>query len=300
MILKIPKLKSSFIKNGFDKLHYNALFEPTRILGSSTDQIYLDSVLVTLLSHAKQSKSVLDLGSYFGMLPFVVEDLYRRAGATSDIKWSLVDNCTYVKELHQHLIGETPLSGNYMSAIHSAEWAKDKIQSPTRNLFSSNNEYCLPPINAEQFQQYWEKLATDYLGIKSPDMTMYEDLNLLEGQKFDFVIFDLSAGQFRNSIDVFSKLQEYVTDDVVILIDDVSVAHPETMALFHYIMEAFDYIPVAFSPGKVAVMHPAHKEKFMLQAESYITVNEMNIDLPDFYCYFKTNEVWGSYFQLKT
>jgi hypothetical protein len=37
-----------------------------------------------------------------------------------------------------------------------------------------------------------------------------------------------------------------------------------------------------------------------LQAESYITVNELNIPNPTFCCQYKVNEVWGPYLQLKT
>jgi hypothetical protein len=300
MILQIPKLTNSFFKNGFDALSYNALFEPTRVLGSSTDQIYLDTVLVTLLSYAKQSKKVLDLGSYFGMLPFIVEDFHRRSNAKFDIEWTLVDNCMYVKELYQYIKGTAPLSGDFMSFAHAAEWSTDKIPRATRELFDSHADSCLPPINAEQFQLYWKKLAADYLNVECPNMTMYEDIALLEGQKFDFAIFDLSAGLFENSVKLFNDLQNYVTDDAIILIDDISPSHPETMALFQHIMKTYNYAPVAFSPGKIAVMHPEHKEKFLLQAENYIVINELTIPNLAFSCQYKVNEVWGPYIQLKT
>jgi hypothetical protein len=300
MILQIPKLKYSFIKNGFDKLHYNALFEPTRILGTSTDQIYLDSVLVTMLTYAKQSKKILDLGSYFGMLPFIVEDLYRKCNVNFKIDWTLVDNCSYVTELYQHITGKAPLSDNFMSLTHSNEWKKNKITPTTQNLFDSYGDSCLPPINAEQFQLYWQKLASDYLDVTCPSMTMYEDLSLLEGQKFDFVVFDLSAGRFKNSVDMFGILQNHITDDAIIIIDDVTPSHPETMAVFQHVMKTYNYAPVAFSPGKIAVMRPEHKEEFLLKAESKIAINEINFDAPSFYCYYKVNEVWGPYLQLRT
>lgn len=300
MILQIPKLNSSFFKNGFDKLHYHAMFNPTRILGTSNDQIYLDSVLVTLLSYAKQSKKILDLGSYFGMLPFIVEDLHRLGNVNFKIDWTLVDNCTYVKELHQYIIGQASLSGNFMSVAHSNEWNKSKIVLPTQKLFDSYGDSCLPPINAEQFQLYWQKLASDYLDVTCPSMTMYEDLSLLEGQKFDFVVFDLSAGRFKNSVDMFGILQNHVTDDAIIVIDDITPSHPETMAFFQHVMKTYNYAPVAFSPGKIAVMHTEQKAEFLLKAESKITINEMNFDSTSFYCYYKDNEVWGPYLQLRT
>ena len=300
MILQLPKLNGSFFKNGFDKLHYHAMFEPTRVLGTGPDQIYLDSVLVTLLSYAKQSKKILDLGSYFGMLPFIVEDLHRLGNVNLEIDWTLVDNCTYVKELHQHILGQAQLSGNFMSIAHSMEWNKSKIVPTTQNLFDSYGDSCLPPTNTEQFQLYWKKLATDYLDIKCPSMTMYEDIDQLEGQKFDFVIFDLSAGRFKNSVDTFGILQNHVTDDAIIVIDDITPSHPETMAFFQYVMKTYNYAPVAFSPGKIAVMHPEQKEEFLLKAETKIVINEMNFDSPSFYCYYKHNEVWGPYLQLRT
>lgn len=300
MILQIPKITSSFFKDGFNALNYNALFEPTRILGSGSDQIYLDSVLVTLLSYAKQSKKVLDLGSYFGMLPFIVEDLHRRGNMKFDIDWVLVDNCMYVKELYNDLKGIASLSGDFLSYSHLAGWDKDSMPGNTRKLFDVHNNSCLPPINAEQFQIYWKKLAADYLNVECPNMTMYEDLSLLKGQKFDFVIFDLVAGMFKNSVKLFDELQDYLTDDAIVIIDDVLPRHPETMAFFHYILKTYNYAPIAFSLGKIAIMKPEHKEKFLTEAEHYIAIHELNLNSPDFYCYYRVNEIWGPYLQLKT
>ena len=298
MVLQIPKIKDSYFKNGFDVLNYHALFEPTRMLGYNNDEIYLDTVLIAMLIHAKQSKKVLDLGSYFGMLAFVVEDLYNHGNINSEIEWTLVDNCLYVKELYQHIKGESEFSGKFLPMGVIAEWTKERIPKNTQYLFDSHGESCLPPSNTEQFQQYWKNLANNYLKVKCPNMTMYEDLNLLTGQKFDFVVFDLSAGRYKNNIEMFSKLQEYVTDDVIILLDDINPRHPEMMSLFHKVMELYDYSPVAFSPGKIAVMHPKQKKDFLSSVENYITINKQNVSDPNFNCYLNSNEVWGPYLQL--
>ena len=300
MILKIPKLKTALIKNGLNKLHYHALFEPTRMLGSNNDHLYLDSVLITMLSHAKQSKKILDLGSYFGMLPFFVEDLYRVSNTPNEIEWTLVDNCLYLIEMHNYLKGEAPLSNNFLSIAHSVEWQKDNIPLRTQALFDSTDTHCLPPINSIQFQQYWEKLATTYLDVKCPNMKMYEALDQLDGEKFDFASFDLSAGLYKNSKDMFSKMLPHVTDDAIIVIDDVAPTHPEAMAFFNHIMKDYNFVPVAFSPGKVAVMQLKYKELFLQQVDKQVIINEIEVDESNYYFSFRENEIWGSYLKLHT
>ena len=298
MILRIPKSKDIHFQNGFDESYYHALFKPTRMLGYSNDQIYLDSVLIAMLIHAKQSKKVLDLGSYFGMLAFVVEDLHTHSNINSEIEWILVDNCMYIKELYQHIRGEVELSGVFLPMGQIDEWKKNKVSQNTQTLFDSHGEFCLPPVNAEQFQQYWKNLANNYLNIKCPNMTMYEDLNLLNDQKFDFVIFDLSAGQYENNLEMFSKLQEYITEETIIVLDDITPKHPNMMALFEYIMKEFNYSPVAFSPGKIAVIHPEQKESFLLLVKNHIIIESLKVNGANHSCSFNSNPIWGTYLQL--
>ena len=71
--LLIPRLTKEYIRDGMKVLNYYTFYEPEVVLNFN----YPDVVLFALLAHVKKPKNILDLGSFFGLLPFAVEEIFR-------------------------------------------------------------------------------------------------------------------------------------------------------------------------------------------------------------------------------
>jgi hypothetical protein len=260
-MLQIPRITSKFISEGFNNtIDQIALFEPDIALNFH----YPDCVLFALLIELKNPKHILDLGSYFGMLPLLTEHLHALYGDNKKFNWTLVDNCSYVKELTNFIKGDVKFSGRFLKQFHVDTWNIKNVKPWKQQMFEIHGEYCVPPSTPEEFATFWEKF-TSYYKIGNPYKEMYNSLTSIPSQrKFDLVMFDLAAESFEENLEIFQDLLDnYITDDAIIVMDDIYPKHPRGMALFQWIIDNTDFIPLAFSTNKIAIQQKQFKNEFM-------------------------------------
>lgn len=292
-MLKIPFSPRMF-ETGLCNLNRNAFFNPSRILGPD-DRIYNDLVLQTMLIVGTQSTCVLDAGSFFGSMAFAVEDLLRKANYDyKRISWHLLDNNLYVNELKESLENDNPISGRYLHQFNVDDWKKH----PRPELFSLGSKgHCVPPTTTTEFEQYWKNLAVSY-NVPMPDMSMAIDTNSIAADKFDIIMFDLSAGKYNENLEVLNNLLIKTHDKTVIVLDDVVPQHPETMALFKTLYDTLSYRPIAFSTYKVALAKESSKDAIIENLRDYIDTSYGTKGY--YWCREVTGSVWGNYLELKT
>ena len=302
-MLQIPRITSNFISEGFNKtLDHVALFKPDIALNFH----YPDCVFFTLLMELKNPKHILDLGSYFGMLPILTEKLHSLYGENKKFNWTLIDNCSYVKELANFTKGTGELSGKFLKQFHLNSWKLANIMPFKQQMFEVHGEYCVPPTTPEEFFIFWEKFTTFYKIDNPPYREMYDSLKSIPDQrKFDLVLFDLAADGFEENQVIFQNLVDnYITDDAIIVMDDIYPKHPRGMALFQWIIDTTGFLPVAFSTNKVALIKKQFKDKFMfttvmdagLRANGSFTYA---VPQEHFNFFFHTAYKWGDFLDLK-
>ena len=104
---------------------------------------------------------------------------------------------------------------------------------------------------------------------------------------------------YRNDVKTFCQTCSSIKNKKkIIVLDDITPKHPNMMALFEYIMKEFNYSPVAFSPGKIAVIHPEQKESFLLLVKNHIIIESLKVNGANHSCSFNSNPIWGTYLQL--
>lgn len=300
-MLQVPRITSKFITEGFNNtLDQVALFEPDIALNFH----YPDCVFFALLLELKNPKHVLDLGSYFGMLPVLTEHLHALYGDNKKFNWTLVDNCTYVKELADFIRGNGTLSGRFLKEFQVNTWKVENIKPDKQQMFEIQGNYCVPPSTPEEFATFWEKFTT-YYELGNPYKEMYDSLSSIpDKRKFDLVMFDLAAGSEQN-FEIFQNLiNNHINDDAIIVMDDIYPKHPGGMALFQWIIDTTDFIPLAFSTNKIAIQRKQFKDKFM-----FTTVMDTGhrangsfrqaITQPYFNFFFQKTYKWGDFLDLR-
>jgi len=265
-VLAIPRLTQWYIRDGFKTLDWYTLYEPDVVLNFH----YPDSVLFALLAHIQQPKEILDLGSFFGMMPFITEEIYRtgwRGTGSETFSWTLVDKCLYTKELADVVNGKTTLSSRWLNHSHLQAWHEDVVSAwKKEELYQKAGQYYCPPSNPLEFDTYWDKLAAHY-NINRPKMQMVESLEETNNKKFDLVHFDLTAGAYELNKEVFEQLAaNNLSDDGIIVFDDMTPRHPKMLLFFQYLITKTEFRPIAFSTGKIALMRRGHKQAFIDKA----------------------------------
>lgn len=263
-----------------------------------------DIAFFTLLAYIKKPSDILDLGSYTGFLPFLVERLALLSGSPQHYKWSLVDDSRYLSELRSSIINNSSLSGKGLKEIHKASWLKSKVPPIMGAIFSEHNDYYLPPVEPSEFTEFWTKFSSA-INIAQPQSTMYKKLEDVPSDlKFDLVHFDLAAGNPENT-EVFNYLyQTHLKEDSIVVFDDVEVAHPKMFLLFLDIVEKTELRPVAVGMQKIAVMNRAYKDAFINITNQLglidFSANAFRSKVNEPYRFFpETSERWGPYLNLR-
>ena len=296
--LVIPRLTEEYIRDGFKTLDWHAFYGPDVVLNFHQP----DVVLFALLAHVKKPKHILDLGSFFGMLPFIVEEIFRSSNSTEQFNWTLVDTCLYTKEFANAIKNNTPISARYLNQKHFDAWHVDNVPPWKETLFTRFGEYYLPPTNPFEFNRYWFQFAQRY-GIPMPYMTMFESIEEVKDKKFDLVHFDLTAGASELNKRMFEHVaNNLLIDDGIIVFDDIRPQHPKMLLFFQYILSTSDFRPIAFSTGKIAMMRKEHKPLFMFNVEK-AGLKEIRHIRDDYYSFqFVGSEEtdWGDFMDLRT
>ena len=262
--LVIPRLLEEYIRDGFKTLDWHAFYEPDTVLNFH----YPDTVLFALLAHVKKPKHILDLGSFFGMMPFIVEEIFRSSGSYQQFNWTLVDTCLYTKELANAINNNTPISGRYLNQKHFDAWREESVPPWKERFLKKSGNFFVPPSNPHEFRIYWFRFAAHY-GIPMPSMTMFESIEEVKDTKFDLVHFDLTAGASELNKNMFNYIiQHKLNDDGIIVFDDMRPQHPKMLLFFQYILATSDFRPIAFSTGKIAMMRKQHKSPFIGNVDS--------------------------------
>jgi len=297
--LVIPRLTAEFVKDGLKNFDHFTFYRPDVVLNFH----WPDVVLFTLLAHVKKPKHILDLGSYFGILPFVVEEISRINNCPESFDWTLVDSCLYTKELAAAAKGEIALSSIYLNNYHLNTWHINNVPPWKENvLFKRVGSYYLPPSNPLEFENYWSSLATHYK-VPKPSMTMFESIEEVQDKKFDLVHFDLSAGNYQVNKAMFNLISVHkLNDSGIIVFDDMRPQHPNMLLLFQYILATSDFRPIAFSTGKIAMMRKKYKAEFILNVEN-AGLRELDYRRRDSYFSFARDDCkdtdWGDFLDLR-
>ena len=298
--LVIPRLTEEYIRDGLKSLDWYTLYAPDVVLNFH----WPDAVLFTLLAHVKKPKHILDLGSYFGILPFVVEEISRINNCPESFDWTLIDSCLFTKELAAVVKGEITLSSHYLNNYHLNTWhCRGTGQSWKENvLFKRIGNYYLPPSTPLEFENYWSSLATHYK-IPKPSMRMFESIEEVQDTKFDLVHFDLAAGDYQVNKEMFNLISVHkLNNGGIIVFDDMRPQHPNMLLLFQYILATSDFRPIAFSTGKIAMMRKKYKAEFILNVEN-AGLREINLQYRDNYYSFAVNggrdTEWGDFLDLR-
>jgi hypothetical protein len=261
--IKIPRITKEFIRDGFKNFDHFTLYKPEVVLNFH----YPDVVLFTLLAHIKKPKHILDLGSYFGMLPFLVEEIARVGDCPERFEWTLVDNCLYTKELADAILTVSKLSNRWLNESHLVQWHNGQTRKMKREkLFNVVGEWSIPPHNTEQFNNYWQNFSELY-EVPKPNMVMLESVDNIGDKKFDLVHFDLTAGSYNLCIEMLHLLlSKHLQKDAIIVFDDLTPRHPMMLLFFQYMLKETCLRPIAFSTGKIAMMDFNYKSTFLQQA----------------------------------
>lgn len=262
--LVIPRLTEEYIRDGFKTLDWHAFYKPDTVLNFH----YPDVVLFSLLAHVKKPKHILDLGSFFGMLPFIVEEIFRSSGSNEQFNWTLVDTCLYTKEFAEAIKNNTPISARYLNQKHFNAWRQENVLPWKEAFFNKSGDYFLPPSNPMEFRAYWHRLSSSY-NVPMPPMVMFESIEEVNDTKFDLVHFDLTAGASELNKRMFNHIAEHkLNDDGIIVFDDMRPQHPKMLLFFQYILATTDFRPVAFSTGKIAMMRKKYKPEFIFKVDN--------------------------------
>lgn len=300
-MLQIPKITDNFLWQGFKTLDHVALFEPDIALNFH----YPDCAFFALLMEIKNPTHILDLGSYFGLLPILTEHLHALYGDNKKFNWTLIDNCTYVKELSNFIRGNEAFSGRYLRQQHLNTWKLENIKHWKQEMFEIQGEYCVPPSTPDEFILFWEKF-TSYYELGNPSKDMYDSLSSIpDDRKFDMVMFDLAADGFEQNQEIFINLTDnYINDDAIIVMDDILPRHPRGLALFQWIIDNTEFLPIAFSTNKIALQRNKYRNDFMfnkVEPMGYRANGSFEHATPQKYFNFFFHKAykWGNYLNLR-
>lgn len=295
--LRIPRLTKEYIRDGFKTLDWHSFYEPDLVLNFH----YPDVVLFALLAHVKQPKHILDLGSFFGMLPFIVEEIYRSSGSAQQFNWTLVDNCLYTKEFAEAIKNRSPISARYLNQTHFDAWRQENVLPWKDSWFQKSGYHYLPPSNPFEFSVFWFRFATHYR-IPNPYLTMYENMTDVKDTKFDLVHFDLTAGASELNRNMFNHvINNNLSDDGIIVFDDMRPQHPKMLVFFQYILATTDFRPIAFSTGKIAMMRKQYKPEFISKVDN-AGLREVNHTRDDYFSFQMAGGEetdWGDFLDLR-
>ena len=297
--LKIPRITKEYVRDGLQAFDHYTFYSPDVVLNFHLP----DVVLFTLLAHVKKPKHILDLGSYFGILPFVVEEISRIYNCAETFDWTLIDNSLYTKELAKVVKGEVTLSLHYLTNYHLDTWHVNNVPKWKENeLFKKVGDYYLPPSTPLEFENYWSSLATHYK-VPRPSMSMFESVEEVQDKKFDLVHFDLAAGAYQFNKTMFENLvKNNLNENGIIVFDDMRPQHPNMLLLFQYILESSDFRPIAFSTGKIAMMRKQFKEEFINKVGEAGLI-ATNIVKDAYYSFQRISGMesdWGDFLDLKS
>lgn len=263
-----------------------------------------DLAFFTLLAYIKKPSNILDLGSYTGFLPFLVERLSLLANSPQQYNWTLVDDSRYLRELKSSIVDNNPLSGKGLVDIHKASWLKNKVPPAMGSILNEHNDYYLPPVEPKEFADLWAKFSI-IANIAQPQTAMYNKLEAVPSSlKFDLVHFDLAAGNPENA-EVFNYLhQNHLSEDSIVVFDDVEIAHPKMFLMFLDIIEKTELRPVAVGMQKIAVMNRAYKDAFINITNQVglidFSATPFRNKVNEPYRFFpETSERWGPYLNLR-
>lgn len=255
MKLRVP-VKESFEKN-LSRLKLDDLFNPVRIISDSGKSIISDHILYLFLINFRDTKNILDLGCFFGLTPFIVNDIAHSVNLNlDDIRWNLVDNQSFTKTLKEIIVNNGPNHQFRQWQIQS--WLKSKM---------------IPETSAEELKIFWQNLSKNR-NIPHPNIEFSEsienNLNI-----FDIILFDLNASDFESNHKIFLEiLEKNMNDDTILILDDVKPMHPQQMALYQEIVTKHNFSPIAFSLTKVALVSKKSKTKIIQQIKFSIHVNK--------------------------
>jgi hypothetical protein len=298
-MLNIPRITNNYFAQGFKGVdYYYALSEPDIGLNFH----YPDCAMFALLMEIKNPKYILDLGSYFGMLPLLTEHLHKLYGESKKFDWTLIDNCSYVKELADCIKGYSNLTGTYLLDQHLETWKTKNVKPYKVDMFEQHGEYCMPPTTPDEFYKFWDKFS-NHFQLDNPKKEMHTSFNSVPfSRKFDLVMFDLSAENFDENLEMWNTLTgQYVQDDAIIVMDDILPKHPKAMALFLYILDKTDFSPVAFSTNKIAMQRKDFHDKFIFTdtAKAGLVAKGESSKETYFNFYVRHSYKWGNYLNLK-
>lgn len=300
-MLKIPRITANYIRRGFnnfDDLDDNPLTVPDISLNFH----YPDCVMFALLMEIKKPKNILDFGSYFGLLPILSEHLFKLYGNGQKFNWTLVDDCSYVKELAYFIKRQGNLSNTLLTNQHVETWKISNMPLHKSAMFEQHGEYCVPPTTPEEFYKFWAEF-TNYYRLDNPSKSMFTNLELVPSEcKFDLVMFDLAAENYDVNLEMWKTLtNNYINDDAIVVMDDVLPRHPKAMSLFLHILDTTEFSPVAFSAGKIAMMKKQHKEEFINKVNQAGLIAKSNaVSAQEYFNFFVNNTYkWGTYLNLK-
>jgi hypothetical protein len=299
-MLRIPRITEAYIKDGLKNVDYSAIFEPSIGLNFH----YPDCAFFALLMEIQDPKHILDLGSYFGLLPIMSEHLHKLYGSGKKFQWTLVDNCSYVKELADYILTNKEMSGKFLTQRHVETWKLSKVDISKQHLFEHHDTFCVPPTTPDEFYTYWDKFTKLY-GIDNPSMEMYTNLSEVgTDKKFSLVMFDLASESFKENILIFRDLiKNYTSDNVIVVLDDIDAKHPMGMAMFNFILDTTDFVPVAFSTGKVAIQRADFKKDFIFTKTVDAELRAIgrygrNVSQSHFNFFFRETYKWGDYLDM--
>ena len=203
---------------------------------------YLDNLLIGQLICASNSKIILDLGCYSGVMPLLVEDIIiqNASGHETNLEWILVDNFSYMKYIKRR-INTSNLD------LLSKGW--DSIKS----IFPWAENLEIPPTNPTELRDFLTAMNAQ-VAAPLPKMKIYESL-LEVTQIIDLASFDLQADDFDGNLKALEYVNSILRDGGIIVMDDVKTMHPNQMALFITIVNSdMGLHPMAFGRGKVALI----------------------------------------------
>ena len=299
-MLQIPKITERYISQGFKTIDQKALLEPNIGLNF----FYPDCVMFALLLDIQNPSRVLDLGSYFGLLPILSEQLHKLYGEGKKFQWTLIDNCSYVKELADFIQGRGPFTGIHLKNRHLETWKLENIEEEKQHFFKKTDQYCIPPYTPEEFHAFWKKF-TEHFKLDNPNKEMYTGFDTMPAdRKFELAMFDLASENFEVNKMMFETLvKDYASDDIIIVMDDISPQHPNSMALFNYILDTTDFLPLAFSTNKIAIQRKEFKEDFIFNKTAKAGhrgrgLPTKDVPQPYFNFFFRSAYKWGDYLNL--
>lgn len=289
--------------------HFNLLSQDNWISLLHSPRLLLnyefsDIAFFALLAYIKKPSNILDLGSYTGFLPFLVERVSLRANLPQQYNWTLVDDSRYLGELKSSIVNNNHLSGKGLKDIHKTSWLRSNVPPTMGSILREHNEYYLPPVEPEEFADFWKKFSV-ISNIIQPQATMYKKLEAVPSDlKFDLVHFDLAAGNPENA-EVFDYLyQHHLNEDSIVVFDDIELAHPKMFLMFLDIIEKTELRPVAIGMQKIAVMNRAYKDAFINITNHMglidLSANPFRNKVNEPYRFFpETSERWGPYLNLR-